>query len=293
MARAASTGMLFLFMVDSSTRPPKNTVTTALLEWKRITASCLPHLALVTIALGGCDLSDQGPRAQNAASSAPVPPMTDALADHYTLIVKGHTGPARVRIRQLIDAGQGDARADFLMGLSHHRDRIYAKVVPWFERALAATPPYPPAAHFLGWAHYHAGNPQQSQQAFERHLQLDPEEGDSYFGLGVLALEDGRFDRADTFLSKAIELQRPVAARQAGVAKALARRSEILEHRGDLDAAIALLNEAIQLNANLYEAQFRQARILRRLGRAEEATRLEASAHEARARVEAGDERPR
>ncbi len=75
----------------------------------------------------------------------PSPALTGQLVDHYNLILAGQYGPARVRLRQLIDAGDGDGRALFLMGLSHHRERSYPRATAWFERAIAANPPYPPA----------------------------------------------------------------------------------------------------------------------------------------------------
>jgi tetratricopeptide (TPR) repeat protein len=219
--------------------------------------------------------------------------MTGELADHYDLILAGRYGPARVRLRQFIDAAPQDARAHFLMGLSHHRERSYSKAVPWFEQALAAGPPYPPAAHFLGWALYHVGEAAKSQAAFQRHLQLDPEEGDTHFGLGVLALERGDIDAADAFFGNAITLQRSNPDRRGGVAKSLARRSEVLEQRGDVAGAVVMLAEAVSLEPDLYEALYRQARLLRRLGRDDEAAAAEAAAEEAAARVESSDGRPR
>ena len=185
---------------------------------------------LCCLLMGGCEPENPDP--------APVPAMTGELVEHYNLILAGQYGPARVRLRQRIDTAPGDGRAHFLMGLAHHHERAYSKAVPWFERALAADPPYPPAAHFLGWAFYHAGDANKSQAAFERHLQLDPNEGDTHFGLGVLALERGDLDDADAFFENAIALQRSNPDRRGGVAKSLARRSEVLEQRGDVAGAV-------------------------------------------------------
>ena len=242
-------------------------------------------LAAFYLGIGGCKPQTDEP--------APIPALTGQLVDHYNLILAGQYGPARVRLRQLIDAGNGDGRALFLMGLSHHRERSYPRATAWFERAIAANPPYPPAAHFLGWAWYHAGDATKSQAAFTQHLTLDPTEGDTHFGLGVLALERGDLDQADTYFQRAIDLQRDRPGRQRGVAKTMARQAELIEQRGDLEAAFKILEESIAIDPSLYEAQFTQARILRRLGRVEEADAAERAAEIARSTFEESDTRPR
>jgi tetratricopeptide (TPR) repeat protein len=278
--------MLILFMSTQSARPSAPTITDVDHPVKPISAEWTTILTgLCCLLMSGCEPKNPDP--------APVPVMTGELVEHYNLILAGQCGPARVRLRQHIDAAPEDGRAYFLMGLAHHRERAYSKAVHWFDRALATDPPYPPAAHFLGWALYHAGEATKSQAAFQRHLQLDPAEGDTHFGLGVLALERGDIDAADTFFVNAITLQRSNPDRRGGVAKSLARRSEVLEQRGDVAGAVSMLAEAVSLEPDLYEALYRQARLLRRLGRDDEAAAAEAAAEDAAARVESSDGRPR
>jgi Flp pilus assembly protein TadD len=193
----------------------------------------------------------------------------------------------------MIDGGDSDSRTLFLMGLAHHWDRHYTQAAGWLRRAEAASPPYPPAAHFLGWALYHAGRPDESRAAFERHLQMAPDEGDSHFGLGVLALERGDFDAAERFLQRAIALQQEDPSRAAGVAKALARLSEVREQRdGDRQAAAALLARAVAADQDLYEAHYQLARLLRHLGRMAAAEAAEAAGRAAEQRVTAARTRP-
>jgi tetratricopeptide (TPR) repeat protein len=73
----------------------------------------------------------------------------------------------------------------------------------------------------------------------------------------------------------------------------MARQAQLLEQRGDLNAAVSLLAESIAIDPSLYEAQFTQARLLRRLGRLDEAAAAENAAVAARSRVETTDTRPR
>jgi tetratricopeptide (TPR) repeat protein len=227
-------------------------------------------------------------------ASPPTPPIEGVLAEHYALIKGGQTGPARVRLRQLIDGGNTDSRTYFLMGLAHHWDRHYTMAAEWFAKSESAKPIYPPASHFGGWSLYHSGQPEESERAFTRHLQMAPGEGDTLFGLGVLALERGEASLADQYFVRAISLQQDDPNRRAGVAKALARRSEIAEaESGDLDQAVLLLQEAIALNDDLYESHFRLARLLRRLGREDQAVSADVAGMQAKLRVESQDGRPR
>ncbi len=73
----------------------------------------------------------------------------------------------------------------------------------------------------------------------------------------------------------------------------MARQAELLEQRGELEAAFKLLEASIAIDSSLYEAQFTQARILRRLGRVEEAAAAERAAEIAKSTFEESDTRPR
>ncbi len=260
------------------TAPRGSTIATLLSAAKRV-------LLILSVATGGCD--------QRLSEPTVVPPLTSTQSEHFASIQSGDTGAARVRLRQMIDGGDTDSRTLFLMGLAHHWDRHYTRAAEWFQRADDALPPYPPAAHFLGWALYHAGHPEASRTAFERHLQDAPAEGDSHFGLGVLAMERGDFDVAEVAFDRAIAMQQDEPARAKGVAKALARLSEIREQRdGDRHAAAALLARAVAADQDLYEAHYRLARLLRLLGRGAAADAADAAGRAAEARAVEGRVRP-
>jgi Tfp pilus assembly protein PilF len=241
---------------------------------------------LLSLSLGaGCD--------RPAPEQDKTPPLTPFQTDCFRLIQSGDTGPARIRLRQQIDAGETDSRLSFLMGMAHHWDRNYVMAATWFERAEAATPPYPPASHFHGWALYYAGQPEESRLAFHRHLNHSAESPDSLFGLGVLAIERGELDLADVYLDRAIYYHRRDAAEQKELAKALTRKAEVAEMRGFIDESIEFLKESVVLNDDLYEAHFRLARLLARRGYSDAAADAQQAGKVAKARVESQDPRPR
>ncbi|MDG2423419.1 MAG: tetratricopeptide repeat protein [Phycisphaerales bacterium] len=214
------------------------------------------------------------------------PPLNETLSAHFKLIEDKRTGPARIRIRQWLNDHPEDARAEFLMGLSHHRDRRYARALTWLQDAIQHEPVYPPAWHFLGWTHYYLGNPEPARRAFEEHLVMDPEEGDTHFGLGLLDIEAWQLDDAERHFQLAIELQADLPHRVKGVSKAKARLSEVIEIRDENNQeAILLLQESVELYPDHYEAWYRLSQLLEKEGRTEEAQLAQSSFEEARERM--------
>ena len=218
--------------------------------------------------LSGCEnhpeQTQEIPKPQpQAAAPIPTPPLDRELTRHFELIQNGQTGSARVRIRQWLDRHEDDSRGLFLMGLSHHQDKRYARALDWLQQATQAQPTYPPAWHFLGWTHFYLGQTAQSRRSFEQHLQLAPAEGDSHFALGLLDLELWRLDQAEAHFNQAIKLQESLPARAKGVSKAMARLSEIKEIRDqDQEQAIVLLKKSVQLYPDHYEAWYRLWKLL-------------------------------
>jgi tetratricopeptide (TPR) repeat protein len=281
-APPANRAILKLVMPLHSNAPHESTVP----RLGRCRKPILMILAMMSLYVGACEAPVPPP--------VSTPPLEGALRAHYQLMLAGEPGAARIRLRQIIDAGHQDSRALFLMGLAHHWERSYIPAAEWFDRACQAAPPYPPAHHFLGWALYHTGDLTASRTAFEHHLRMQPNEGDSHFALGVIALESGRVNDADAHLLRAIELQRSLPDRRGGVAKALARRAEVVQARnGNLRDAATMLEEAVSLDPSLYEAYYNLARVLRRLGLEHEADAADAAGKSAQQAVDANRDRPR
>ena len=242
------------------------------------------------LVFGGCEReADPNP----GALSLPVPnqptdvPALDApLSNFFGLIEDGRHGPARVRLRQWLDEHPEDSRGEFLMGLSYHQEKRYGRAIRWFDMAALHQPVYPPIWHFKGWSNYYMGNAPEALRAFEQHLRLDPNEGDSHFAIGLLAMEEWRLDEAERHFLKAIELQATESNRTKGVSKAKARLSEVVEHRdGDIDQATLLLRESVELHPDHYEAWYRLSRLLTQQGHAEEARSAMEQFHMAKKRV--------
>ena len=201
---------------------------------------------------------------------SPQPELLSGLKTHFLLISEGNTGSARVRIRQYMDTHGEAAQPLFLMGLSYHHEKRYIKAVQWFEKSSQYDEPadrYPPTWHFLGWSHYYLGQATASSEAFKTYLTMNPNEGDTLFGLGLLAMEKGNFVEASSLLQQSIDMQQD---RPKGQAKSKARLADIEVQQGDRLQALTLYREALELDPDLYEAWYHLATTFERVGRKEE-----------------------
>ncbi|MBC8200615.1 MAG: tetratricopeptide repeat protein [Planctomycetes bacterium] len=209
--------------------------------------------------------------------------LDSALKTHVQLIQEGNTGSARVRLRQYMEAEGESSQTLFLMGLSYHHDKQYAKAVHWFSKAEETDgPAYPHTRHFLGWSHFYLGNIGESKANFKNYIAWKKDEPDSLFALGLIATEEGDFVQAEELLRRAIVA---AASNVAIQAKAKARLADVFAEDGRWDEAIGLYQEALQQNPDLYEAWHRYGFALARIGKNDEAARAAKQCTLARRRV--------
>ena len=183
---------------------------------------------------------------------------------------------AEIVLRAVLSDRESIGRARMLLGIAVQKQKHYAAALAILDEALATKQPFPEAlhgGHFRGWCLYHLGRGSEARDAFEAHLDLFPNEGDSHFGLGIIALEAGELDAAQRHLEHAIELQSPLPARRRELAKAHARLGDVHLARGNVDDARASYHTAAIRWPDHYEAWAKLARVLDRLERSEEAAR--------------------
>ncbi|MBT8486349.1 MAG: tetratricopeptide repeat protein [Phycisphaerales bacterium] len=226
------------------------------------------------------------------AAAAESSRLRDDLVPFFRLIEARQTGPARVRLRKRLDRDQTDGQACFLFALSYHRERRYGLARPYFERALAHEPSFAPAWYFSGWASYYLGDIEAARVAFERHLLLTPDAGDSHFGLGLIALDEDRLDDAADRFETALEIHGDTPGRDKDRSKAHARLADVFVRRGHFEDAKAELETATTLFPDHYEAYYKLYRVHMRLEETEAADAALAKFHAARERVRPGTRFP-
>ncbi|HRP63134.1 MAG TPA: tetratricopeptide repeat protein [Phycisphaerales bacterium] len=256
----------------------------------RITAlGCL----VLSASLCGCGGQEQGkvaPAGGQAAAAANGSPdnrrsLDPRLVPIAQAIEQGRISDARVRLQVYLADEPNDGQAIFLFGLTFHRDNRYDAARRHFERAAQLSPLYHPIHHFLGWCLYYLGEPEAARSAFEAHLALTPDEGDSHFGIGLIDLEEDRLKEAEARFRAAIELQKDNPGRVLAVAKAHSRLGDALMKQGRHEEAREHLERGTQMDPDQYEALYQLYRVLLTLGEEEAAERALQAHHQARQRV--------
>jgi hypothetical protein len=242
--------------------------------------------------LGERDMPTPGPRVGDSANGVareglPSPGPGDSPAMNESVPTSFALDVGQLEVLDYISEGRFmEARAavalyqkrhrycptcEFLHGLSYHKEKRYELARPFFEKAIEMEERYAPTWYFFGWCLYYLGELDESRDAFERHLALDPLEGDSHFGIGLIAMDEGDLETAEARFRKAIELQEQNPRRVREVAKAHARLGDVFTLQDKLEDARRQLFLATELWPDHYEAQFKLARVLYRLGEDEAA----------------------
>jgi len=239
--------------------------------------------------------SPQAAPDQARAEPPAVQKLDAELKDAFRMMNEGDLGGGRAAVAEYLERRGGGAlryQAEFLLGFSFQKQKVYAAASEHFERAAQLAPDYRPTWQFLGYARYYLGDLAGAREAFERHIELQPDEGDSWFGLGLIDFDEDRLDDAEQHFRKAIELHEAVRAKDpAGrargreIAKSRARLADVLIRRDQWTAARDELQQAAALLPSP-EIWHKLHDVLLRLG--DEAGAAQAAARRDAARAQMG-----
>jgi len=189
------------------------------------------------------------------------------------MLTRGAFGAAEITARTVLAADAQSDRAAAVLGIALSKQKRYSDARSWLERARDSGQVFPErrhVAHFLGWCCYHLGDLEAARAAFERHLEAVPDEPDSTFGLGLVALDEDRLDDAEELFRKSLGGFRALGAggkpRGADESKALTRLGDVALRRDDPAAAKRFLEEAVAASPLQHETWSKMARVCDRLG---------------------------
>ncbi len=216
---------------------------------------------------------------QPAAPSAVVdsrPPTIDHpnLPIAARLLRSGQFLDAEIVLRTVLRESPDCARAKFLLGVAVMKQKRYAQARDLLEGSLASRQDFPDAVqvdHFLGWTCYYLGDLDAAKRAFQAHVHAVPTAADSYFGLGVVAIDEDRISDAEQALRRSMELLPPPPHGNRDRAKALARLGDCALRRDHADEALALYEESSQVFADHAEVWGKLAHAYEQAGRVDDA----------------------
>jgi tetratricopeptide (TPR) repeat protein len=241
--------------------------------------------------------------AAGAPASKPAAPKLDSrLTEAFRSIKAGRYDEARRSVDAYLAGGDAahPGQAQFIAGLSYHRQRLYESARTHFARAVELEPDYVTTWFFYGFTLYNLGRLDEARQALERFHAFSPEDAETVFGLGLVELEADRVDDAERRFLRAIAL---VEAKAAGgaipaelredLARYQARLADVYLGRDELPKARTALERSLELWPAHFEPWHKLARVLERLGDTAGAARAQAKSDEAlRRRTARGREDP-
>ena len=215
---------------------------------------------------------------------APAAPPTTAVSAAFpddprldvalTMMRRNAFEAAALTARTVIAERPDVERAQAVLGIALNKLKQHAEARAPLERAAASTQAFPEqrhAAHFLGWCCFHLGDLPAARAAFEQHLEVVPNEPDSTFGLGLVAIGEDKLDDADALLAKALRGFTDPTPRPADQARVLTRMADVALRRDEVAKAEELLDRAIKCSPMQHETWAKVARVKDRLDKPAEA----------------------
>lgn len=217
------------------------------------------------------------------APTSSIVPIDDAMAERRLYL--GFPGVAMIaaeflrRVKPSLNSGAAIAAVLLVLaGLTWRRAELYTAAIPMWEDSVSANPRNSRAWFHLGFAYYAEGRCADAARAYQKGAALDPKPDYTLLVDWATALEcEGRLADAEAKLREAGKLERN--------SHGTAILGRVLAKKGELDRALEVLNEALQINPSNADALAYRGNV--RLLRNEPAEAL--ADYEAALRLQPGD----
>jgi tetratricopeptide (TPR) repeat protein len=140
---------------------------------------------------------------------------------------------------QALSLAPNDGRIYHDRGMTHSRFQRWTQALADLDRAIALSP-HPASYEERASIYFAMGNKQAARQDLERALRIDSFSPIALMNLGYLYIEDGKYDRAIEYLTKAINVEPTMA-------NAYANRARAHYKKGNLDRAYSDAEKAKEL----------------------------------------------
>ena len=150
------------------------------------------------------------------------------------------TAEAQRRFERSVAAVPTMGRAHLGLGLVHASAGRLAQARQALEQATKHMPQHLGSWHALAWMHLLDKDIEGAGRIFQHALDIDRNFGDTYGGLAIVAVLQGRHELADEFIRIGQRLDR--LSLNVGVARTLLRQGGSFEDPGFLEEALKMLN---------------------------------------------------
>lgn len=211
------------------------------------------------------------PQVAQTPAAPPEPSPDDFRIDAARrLMADGRLDLAETALRTVLAEKPTSDRARFFLAVSVAKQKRYGEARPLYEEVARSGRTFPERRHlphFHGWALFYLGEPDLAREQFLVHAEAVPEEGDSAFALGVIALEKDDQGEAERWLVEAIRRQEGNPALLREIAKAEARLGDLRYRQDRVEEAVVLWQRCVDRHPDHHEAWSKLARGQARLGR--------------------------
>jgi len=213
------------------------------------------------------------------------------LGGAYKALKTGRFDEVRRMVEQYVSASGASAhrgQAEFVVGLTYHRQNFFDSASEHFLAALKFEPGFLETYYYAGHSLFNVGRLEEARAAYAVYAKYKPDDHATAFGQGLVEIEADRIDDAERFVTRAIELaakQRAAAQDTRSIDGDLgrynARLGDLFARRDDWKRAQDLFEKAAGLRPDSPEIWSKLASACQRLGDSARAATARAKADEA------------
>jgi tetratricopeptide (TPR) repeat protein len=168
----------------------------------------------------------------------------------------GDAAKQKEYLEQLVAAYPNDERAHFALGGYHFGQQEIPQAIEHYKKATELQPEYSAAFNILGYAYRQAEDYGNAEKAFQKYIQLIPNDPNPYDSYAELLLKMGRFDESIVQYRRALSIDPNFVASHSGISadlmyqnKPAEAASELLQlgskARSDAETRTALFNQTV------------------------------------------------
>src|SRR5215207_2742455 len=167
--------------------------------------------------------------------------LADKASDGERLLIQAAEAGANANptqqkeiLEKLVAAYPNDERAHFTFGGYHFGQQDFTQAISHYKRATELAPGYSTAFNILGYAYRQNEAYSDAENAFEKYIELIPNDPNPYDSYAELLLKMGRFDEAITQYNKALAVDANFINSHFGIAAALTYQGKAAEAQAEL-----------------------------------------------------------